>query len=146
MPKTEFYMQEALKIARKSGNDLPVGCVIVNNNGKIIAKTHNKKEKLNDPTAHAEILAIKKACKVEKNWRLDNYSIYITLEPCPMCAWAILNSRISNVYFGSYDNIYGALGGKINLKNFINSDTKIFGGIMEEECTKTLKEYFEKIR
>lgn len=142
----EYYMNLALKEAKKSGEDLPVGCVIIDENKNIIARAHNEKEKLKNPTAHAEIMAIKKACKKIKNWRLLNCSLFVTLEPCPMCAWAILNARIKNVYFGSYDNLYGAFNGKIDLRTLLKNDTKVFGGIKEKECDQILKEYFEKIR
>lgn len=142
----EFYMELALSEARKSGADLPVGCVIKDGKGNILSKAHNKKELLNDVSAHSEILGIKKAEKKLQNWRLEDCEMFVTLEPCPMCAWAILNSRIKKVYFGSYDTLYGALGSKINLAELINSKLEIKGGILEEKCDKILKDYFKKIR
>ena len=138
-------MNLAIEEAKKSGNDIPVGAVIIKD-GKIIASAHNEKELTKDITGHAEIIAIKKAEKHFNNWRLECCELYVTLEPCPMCAWAILQSRIKTVYFGSYDTNYGAFGSKIDLKFLTGNETKIFGGIMEEKCDSLLKEYFEKMR
>ena len=96
-------MKTAILEAKKTIDDVPVGCVIRHGN-KVIAQTHNERERNNDVTAHAEILAIRKAQEVLNNWRLDDCTMYVTLEPCPMCAWAILQSRIKAVYFGSYNS------------------------------------------
>ena len=139
------FMQAAIEEALKTDGEIPVGAVLVKDN-KIIARTHNTKEKDNDITSHAEILAIKQAERVEGNWRLDGYELYVTLEPCPMCGWAILQSRIGKVYFGSYDMQYGAFCSKIDLRKLGNSKTQIFGGIMEEECDKILKDFFVSLR
>lgn len=139
------YMLMAINAAKKSATDIPVGAVVVKN-GEILASSCNLREKNNDISAHAEILAIKEAAKKLNNWRLLGCDLYVTLEPCPMCAWAILNSRIENVYFGSYDVQYGALGSKINLRRLCSSKTKVFGGIMECECDKLLGEYFLRLR
>ena len=141
---TEF-MSKALEIAQKSGSDIPVGAVIVKNN-KILAQFHNEKEKRNDATAHAEILAIKEASKNLEEWRLRGCDMYVTLEPCPMCAWAILQSRIDNLYFGAYDNVYGAFSVLPELWTIANSKINVKGGIMESKCKKLLDEYFEKMR
>ena len=138
-------MSLAIKEARKSGCDISVGAIIVKD-GKIIASRHNEKELTNDVTGHAEILAIREAEKVLNNWRLDNCELYVTLEPCPMCAWAILQSRIKTVYFGSYDREYGAFGSKIELRSLTGNNTKVYGGIMEKECDTLLKEYFDNMR
>lgn len=138
-------MHEAISEAEKSGADVPVGALIIKNN-KIIASAHNEKEKDNDVSAHAEILAIKKASEVLQNWRLDDCELYVTLEPCPMCAWAIIQSRIKTVYFGSYDKQYGALGTVIDLRKQANSTLQVYGGILEEECDNVLEEFFKKIR
>ena len=139
------FIKEALKIAEKSGKDLPVGAVIVKD-GKILSKAHNKKELKNDVTAHAEILAIRSAQRKLKTRFLKDCEIYVTLEPCPMCAWAILNAGISKVYFGAYDTMYGALGTATDLRKFLHSKTVVIGGIQEEECSKLLKNYFREIR
>lgn len=133
------FMKQALEIASKSGCDIPVGAVVVRNN-EVLACECNRKEELNDPTAHAEILAIRKAAKKLKNWRLDDCEMYVTLEPCPMCAFAISQCRIKNVYFGAYDSLYGACS------SVYNFDIKAKGSIMEKESRELLEEYFERIR
>lgn len=138
-------MYKAIEIAKNSGADIPVGAVITQD-GKIIASACNEKEKTNDITAHAEILAIKQASTHFKNWRLDNCEIYITLEPCPMCAWAILQSRIKSVYFGSFDKQYGAFGSVIDLRKQTKSNLKVYGGVLEEECDTILSEFWSKVR
>lgn len=139
------FMQIALETAKKSGKDLPVGAIIVKN-GEIIACAHNEQEKNNDITAHAEILAIRKAEKKLKNWRLNGCTMYVTLEPCPMCAWAILRSRIDNLFFGAYDTLYGAFSTLPELTKMSNSPLKVKGGIMETECKEILEKYFKDLR
>ena len=109
------FMSISINEAKKSGRDVPVGAVVVKN-GDVIATAHNERELDNDVTSHAEILAIRKAEQVLGNWRLDDCDLYVTLEPCPMCGWAILQSRIKNVYFGSYDTNYGAFFSKVDLR------------------------------
>ncbi len=138
-------MEQAIATAKQSGMDIPVGAVIVKD-GLVISSACNQKEVQNDVTSHAEILAIRKAEQVLKNWRLDGCEMYVTLEPCPMCAWAIIQSRIKTVYFGSFDTNYGALGSKIDLRKLLNSQLKVYGGIMEDECNNLLEDYFQKIR
>lgn len=138
------FMQKALDLAQMTNTDIPVGAVVVKD-GKIIAEAFNEKEQDNDITSHAEILAIRRASKVLNNWRLDGCDIYVTLEPCPMCGWAILESRPSNVYYGSYDAKYGAFS-VANLDKISTSKTKIYGGICEIECDKILKDFFENVR
>ena len=137
----KFAIQEALN----SGLDIPVGAVIVQDS-KIISSACNKKENQNDITAHAEIIAMKNAEKKLGRWRLNDCELYVTLEPCPMCAWAIIQSGIRAVYFGSYDVNYGALGSKIDLRELVGSKLKVYGGIMEQECDIIIKEYFKKMR
>jgi len=139
------YIKMALEEAQNSGNDVPIGAIIVKDN-EIIARASNNKEKNNDPTGHAEILVIKQASSILKNWRLIDTTIYITLEPCPMCASAILYSRIPNVVFGAYDTLYGAFGSVLNMQDYIKFKPKIIGGIMEEECGNLLKNFFEDKR
>lgn len=138
-------MKRAIKLANKSKNEIPVGAIIIQN-GEVIAETYNQKETLNDVTAHAEILAIREAEQKLGRWRLEDCEMYVTLEPCPMCAWAIICARLKSVYFGSYDHNYGALGSKIDLRKLANSKMKVFGGIMEDECDKILKDYFKRMR
>ncbi len=138
-------MKRVIEIAKQAGSEIPVGAVIVKE-GEVIASAYNRKEELNDVTAHAEILAIREASKKLGRWRLDDCEMYVTLEPCPMCAWAIINSRIKTVYFGSYDVNYGALGSSIDVRKLANSKMKVYGGIMEQECDKILNEYFKELR
>ncbi len=146
MPETpEKYLKIALNAAKNSLSDIPVGCVI-EKNGEILSITCNQKEKNNNPTAHAEILAIIEASKKFQNWRLTDCNLYVTLEPCPMCAWAILNSRIKRIYFGAYDIMYGAFGSKINLAEISNYKPEIYSGVMEKECKKLLDDYFNRMR
>lgn len=139
------FMQEAINIAKNSGADVPVGALLVKNN-KIISSACNEKEKNNDPSAHAEILAIRKAASTFNNWRLEDCELYVTLEPCPMCAWAIIQSRIKSVYFGSFDKQYGALGSVIDLRQQSNSSLKVYGGIYEKECDNMIESFWQKIR
>ena len=147
--KKEYYMKEALKEARKAYKKLevPVGAIIVKDD-KIIARGYNKKESTNNCIMHAEIEAIKKASKVLNNWRLNDCEMYVTLEPCAMCAGAIINSRINKVYIGTMEENTGACGTKINLlKNKkLNTEIKIEKNILQEECTKLLKDFFKERR
>lgn len=139
------FMEQAINIAKQVREDIPVGAIIVKN-GEIISSAFNTKEKDNDITSHAEIIAIRKAEKIINNWRLEDCNMYVTLEPCPMCGWAIIQSRIKNLYFGSYDSVYGAFSSKIDLRQLTNSKLKVYGGIMENECDKILADYFQSIR
>jgi len=142
------YMLEALKEANKcaKSNDVPVGCVIVKNN-KVIARGHNVREKNNNVFGHAEIEAIKKASKKLKDWQLVDCSIYITLEPCLMCAAAITQSHIKSVYIGTKNDKNGAFGGCFNILEDYNSNFKPL--IMFEnnaDCKKIIETFFKKIR
>lgn len=139
------YMNAAIEAAKTSDIDVPIGAVIVKD-GKIIAEDVNTREKEQQTVNHAEILVINKANKILKNWRLDGCDIYVTLEPCPMCAAAIIQSRISNVYFGAYDTVNGAFGSNCDMKRIMNSGINVKGGILEEECAKIIKKYFGKLR
>lgn len=138
-------MNNAIEQARLCKIDVPVGCVI-KKDGIIIAFAHNMREEKQDITAHAEILAIKQAQKRLNTSRLNGCELYVTLEPCPMCAWAILQSGIDAVYFGSYNSQYGALISNTQLVDLAHSKIKIYGGIEEEICDKILSEFFKKIR
>lgn len=139
------FMEFAIKKAENSGEDIPVGAVIVLNN-EVIAAACNQKEKNQDATLHAEMIAIKEASSKLNNWRLKDCELYVTLEPCPMCAAAIIQSRISKVYFGSYDLLYGALGSKTDLREIYNSDIKVKGGILQEKCDNIISLYFKGLR
>ena len=139
-------MLKAIEIAKKSDKDIPIGAIIVKN-GEIISMAHNQREKDNITTYHAEILVIQKANKELKNWRLNDCEMYVTLEPCPMCASAIIQARISKVYFGAYDSLNGALSSKCDMRQIMNyNNLDVIGGIEEENCTKILKEYFSELR
>ena len=138
-------MSNAIEHARLCKIDVPVGCVI-KKDGTIIASAHNMREEKQDITAHAEILAIKQAQKRLSTSRLKGCELYVTLEPCPMCTWAILQSGIDTVYFGSYNSQYGAMLSNTQLVELSHSKIKIYGGIEEETCDKVLNEFFEKIR
>lgn len=139
------FMKLAIEQANASGEDVPVGAVIVCN-GKVVACSHNEKEKKQDPTLHAEMVAIKEASLKLGNWRLNDCELYVTLEPCPMCAAAIIQSRISKVYFGSYDLLYGALGSKIDLRQVLKSNLEVRGGIFQEKCDNIMNSYFKGLR
>ncbi|MGB9812633.1 MAG: tRNA adenosine(34) deaminase TadA [Thermovenabulum sp.] len=145
----EAFMREALKEARKAfeGDEVPVGAVIVKD-GEIIARGRNRRESLQDATAHAEIIAIKEACERLKSWRLSGCTLYVTLEPCPMCAGAVILSRIDRVVFGAYDPKSGCAGSVMDLFSCdkFNHHPEIIGGVLEEECARLLKEFFKKKR
>ena len=145
----EKFMQEAIKEAEKAYKkfEVPVGAVIVKN-GEIIAKAHNLKETKLDTTKHAEILAIQRASRKLKSWRLIDCEMYITLEPCTMCAGAIINSRIKKIYIGAMDEKTGAAGSKLNLfKDYtFNHNVEVETNIMKEECEKILKDFFKELR
>lgn len=139
-----FYMKEALKEAEKAlnTNEVPVGAIIVKNN-EIIARAYNLKESLKDPTAHAEILAIKKACEALSNWRLTGCEMYVTLEPCAMCASAIAQARINKIYIGTFDPTAGACGSVINVleNNYLNYKVQV-NWMYDEKCSNILKDFF----
>ena len=143
------FMLAALKEAEKSValDEVPVGAIIVKNN-KIVARGHNLREKSHDPTAHAEIVAIRKACKKFDSWRLEGCTMYVTVEPCAMCAGTLLWTRIDRIVFGCKDPKGGALGSSFELfkvKN-INHHPEITGGVLEEECARLMKDFFKKKR
>lgn len=142
MSHTEF-MKEALKEARLAFDkaEVPVGAVIVKEDS-IIARAHNLIERNSDPTAHAEVLAIKEASKELSTWRLEGCSLYVTLEPCTMCIGAIKQARISEVYFGCFDEKFGACGSLYDL----SGEVEVFAEILANESKGLLREFFEKLR
>lgn len=145
----EIFMVAAIAEAKKAEliDEVPIGCVIVKDN-KIIASAHNLRETLQQSTAHAEILAIEDACKKIGSWRLEDCTLYVTLEPCPMCAGAILQSRISEVVYGAKDPKGGSIESCMNMyehKGF-NHYPKYIGGICEMECAELLKSFFKQKR
>ena len=144
----EKYMLLALEEAKKAAEEgeVPIGAVIVRR-GEVIASAHNGRETTFDATAHAETSAIRNACQKLNGWHLTDCTLYVTLEPCPMCAGAIINSRIEKVVFGAYDNREGSFGSLINLASYpYSSRPVIVGGVMENECKAALSEFFKKLR
>ena len=145
----EDYMKMALKEAKKAYNELeiPVGAIIVKD-GVIIAKAHNEKEKRKDSTKHAEILAIQRACKKLNTWRLYDCDMYVTLEPCSMCAGALIQSRMRKVYIGTMDEKTGSCGSVLNLLEDykFNHVVSYEYGICKDECEKILKDFFKELR
>ena len=141
-------MYRAIELARIAGEigEVPVGAVIVKN-GEIIAEGYNMREQKQNALSHAETEAINTACRKLKSWRLDGCELYVTLEPCPMCTGAIINSRIKTVVFGAYDLKSGSMDSVINLCDYpYNHKVEIYGGICEEECLQVLKDFFQKLR
>ncbi len=149
MKNEENFMKEALKEAQKAfeKDEIPVGAVIVKDN-KIIARAHNLKESKENAVSHAEILAIQKACKKLKAWRLLDCEMYVTLEPCAMCAGALINARIKRIYIGTCDEKTGACGSKLNLLEDyeFNHKVEVEKYILRENCEKILKEFFKDLR
>lgn len=145
----EKFMMEALKQAKKAASigEAPIGAVIVRN-GEIIARGYNKRETKKNALLHAEIIAIDRACKKLGGWRLPGCEIYVTLEPCPMCSGAIINSRIEKIFFGAYDKKAGCCGSATSLfeEGMFNHRPEIAGGIMESECAEILKTFFSTLR
>jgi len=150
MEKTdEFFMSEALKEAKRAfdKDEVPVGAVIVHEDN-IIARAHNQRELLKDPTAHAEMIALTQAASHLDNWRLTGATIYVTKEPCPMCAGAIMLSRIDKLIFATYDSKGGACGSVLNITNNdkLNHHVEVVTGILESESKSLLQEFFRKKR
>lgn len=142
------FMTRAIELAIKAGNsgEVPVGAVIVKD-GKIIGEGYNMREQKNNALSHAETEAINAACKAVGDWRLDGCTIYVTLEPCPMCAGAIINARIKEVVFGAYDLSMGCMDSVTNLTNLpFAVGTTVYGGIREDECKKILSSFFKGVR
>lgn len=143
------FMLEAIKEAEEAGRkgEIPVGAIVVRG-GSILSRGHNLRETLKSATAHAEVVAIERACQSLGRWRLDDCDLFVTLEPCPMCAGAIINSRIRRVYFGACDDKAGACGSVTDLLRMegFNHRPEVYEGIMEEECSRLLTEFFRKLR
>ena len=144
----EFYMRQALLLAREAAGagEVPVGCVIVRD-GVVVGRGRNRREEKQSVLSHAEVEAIAQANRALSSWRLEDCSLYVTLEPCPMCAGAILNARIRRVFFGARDRTMGACGGVLNLymEDFPNRPALV-GGILEAECRGVLQDFFQAIR
>lgn len=144
----EFYMREALALAREAARagEVPVGCVVVRD-GLIVGRGRNRREEKQSAASHAEMEAIAQANGALGTWRLEDCELYVTLEPCPMCAGAILNARIRRVWYGARDGAFGACGGVMNLfmENFPNRPALV-GGILEAECREVLAGFFSGLR
>ena len=148
MTEKEKFMEEALKQAKKAyeKGEIPVGAVIVKDN-KIIARAYNEKEEKKDTTKHAEIIAIQKASKKLNAWRLSDCEMYVTLEPCSMCAGALIQARIKKLYIGTMDKKTGACGSVFNLFEYeFNHKVKVETEILQSECEKILKDFFKELR
>ena len=142
------YMAEALRLAEEafSENEVPVGAVVVKSN-KIVGRGRNHREEKNSVMSHAEIEAIEDACKTLGTWHLDGCEIYVTLEPCLMCAGAIINARIKSVHFGAYDKKAGAASSVLNAFEFnLGTKTEVYNAVAEYECSEILKRFFERLR
>ena len=148
MDERESYMRRALELAREAAaqGEVPVGCVIVRH-GKIIGEGRNRREEKQSTASHAEMEAIAMANEAMGSWRLRDAELYVTLEPCPMCAGAILNARIGRVFYGARDDAMGAVGGVVNLfmEEFPNRPA-VVGGVLGEECAAVLRDFFAALR
>ncbi|TRZ73150.1 MAG: nucleoside deaminase [Streptomycetaceae bacterium] len=146
----EELMQQALLVARDAfaSDDVPVGAIVVNKLGEIIAVGHNERELLKDPTAHAEIVALRRATQLNKSWRLEDHMLIVTLEPCAMCAGAIAQSRISTLVFGAWDEKAGAVGSVWDLLRDPRSlyKVEVRSGVLATECAQLLKDFIQGVR
>lgn len=145
----EKFMREAIRQAKKAAaiGEMPVGAVVVRGD-EIISRAYNRRETKKNALLHAEMTAIDRACRKLGGWRLPGCEMYVTLEPCPMCAGAILNSRIEHIYFGADDPKSGCAGSVLNLldMNLCNYRTRVTSGVMEEECREIIKSFFRELR
>lgn len=144
----EFFMREAIAEARLAAEigEVPIGAVVVRN-GEIIARAHNERETGKDATRHAEIIAIERACAALGGWRLIGCDLYVTLEPCPMCAGATVNARVVRVIYGASDLRAGAFGSIINLNDYpLNHKPEIVCGVLADECLAPIREFFKERR
>lgn len=145
----EAYMTRALELAERAldTGDVPVGCVVADRDGTIIGEGWNRREANGDALAHAEVEAIRRACAHRGGWNLHGCSLYVTLEPCPMCAGAIVNARIDRVYYGAKDEKAGCCGSVLNLfMEDFNHRPRVYGGILKEPCATLLRRFFEGLR
>ena len=145
----EAYMTRALELAQRAldTGDVPVGCVVADRDGSIIGEGWNRREANGDALAHAEVEAIRGACARRGGWSLNGCSLYVTLEPCPMCAGAIINARIDRVYYGAKEEKAGCCGSVLNLfMEDFNHRPRVYGGILKEPCATLLRRFFEGLR
>ncbi|MCD6048331.1 MAG: tRNA-specific adenosine deaminase [Gammaproteobacteria bacterium] len=150
MMNDEYWMQQALKLAQKAAEvgEVPIGAILLDENQTAIAQAHNHPIYLNDPTAHAEILVLRQAAQVKQNYRLPGTTLYCTLEPCAMCAGALIQARVDRIVFGAFDARSGALVSVCQLLNHpsLNHHAKVVGGICEQESVKLLQNFFKQRR
>ena len=142
------YMRRALELAAQAGveGDVPVGCVIVRD-GQIIGEGRNRREEHGDATAHAELEAIRQACQNTGSWRLHDCTMYVTLEPCPMCAGGIVNARVEEVRYGAREEKMGCCGSVLNLfEERFNHKPRIYQGPLVEECQQVMQDFFQNLR
>lgn len=141
----ESEMALAIAEALASGNDVPVGAVLLDVQGQVLAKAHNQREVLHDPSAHAEILALREACDKKGSWRLEDATLVVTLEPCVMCAGAIVAARIPRVVFGAFDERVGGAGSRYDIlrDSRLGNPVEVIAGVKEAECSKLLVDFFE---
>ena len=144
----EHFMHLSLEQARLAGDEVPVGAVLVDQAGQVLASGHNLREQKNDPTSHAEIEVIRSAAAALGDWRLDNCTLFVTLEPCVMCAGAIVAARIPRVVFGAWDEKVGAAGSAYDILRDarLGSPVEVIPGVLEDQCSKVLKDFFESKR
>jgi len=139
------FMRLALEEARQSKDDVPVGALLVSGDGRMMAKAHNLREQLSDPSAHAEVLVLREVALERGTWKLDDCTLYVTLEPCAMCATAISDSRLKRVVFGAWDKKLGAAGSKYDIIRdpAHGGSIEVQGGLLEDECSQLLSEFFK---
>ena len=144
----EHFMHLSLEQARLAGDEVPVGAVLVDQAGQVLASGHNLREQKNDPTSHAEIEVIRLAAAALGDWRLDNFTLFVTLEPCVMCAGAIVAARIPRVVFGAWDEKVGAAGSAYDILRDarLGNPVEVIPGVLEDQCSKVLKDFFEAKR
>ena len=144
----ETLMAAAIAEAKLAQVDVPVGALLVNGSGENVASAHNQKELTGDPSGHAEILALRKAAEAEGNWRLEDLTMVVTLEPCVMCAGAIVAARLKEVVFGAFDEKVGAAGSAYDIvrDSRLGGNVGVVGGVLETECQELLKDFFQSRR
>ena len=145
----EKYMQMAISLAEKAAaaGEIPVGCIIVDALGSVIGRGHNTRERSRSALGHAELSAIDEACRIKADWRLSDCTIYVTLEPCPMCTGAIINARIPTVVYGAREDNFGSCGSVIDLfSERYGHRPAVYGGILEKECSQLMRDFFQKMR
>ena len=146
----EVAMRQAMAQARAGGaaGEIPIGALVVDPDGIVIVSAHNLREELNDPTAHAEVIALRAAAAVRGSWRLDGCTLVVTLEPCPMCAGAVVMSRVSRLVFGAWNEEYGAAGSRWDLvrDRRLNHRAEVIGGVLAEECGAIVREFLGQAR